>query len=236
MTYAGFKRRAGNSFASSKRRKAPYQKRGAMQGKGKFARAVKKVILRTAETKAKNTDYGKTELYHNVTQSSVLNIGAAWPVQGTADNQRLGDEINMTGIKLRFLFGQKGDRPNVNWRLVIGAVPQNYTYVYGSFFKNVTGNSLLDEVNKDRVQVLHQKWFKPMDIITYGQAGGDEYTFTRQVFISRKKLIKFGTDAGTDHNDKTIMMVLVPYDAYGSLLSDNIAYVQTWQSLYYKDP
>lgn len=233
-----YKRKFGaGTFASQKRRKrASRRKKAPMRSTGKFARAVKKVILRTAETKAKNFAWSKTELYHNVSSARQINVGTAlWPVQGDADNERQGDEINMLGIKLRFLFGQKGDRPNVNWRLVIGSVPTNYTYSYGTFFKDVTGNTMLDEVNKDRVQLMSQKWFKPAPV-TYGQAGGDEYTFTRQLYVPRKKLIKFGTDGGADHNDRYILCVICCYDAYGSLITDNIAYTQIWQSLYFKDP
>lgn len=203
-----------------------------------FASAVRKVVLKTAESKHKDYNYSKTELYHNVVNWWEINdkTSTLFPVEGTGDDERIGDQINLSGFSFKFLFGQKGDRPNVTWRMAVVEVPQDYTYSYATLFDSVTGNTMLDSINSDGVKVLHQKWFKPMNIITYGQAGGDEYTFVRKLWIPRKKLLKFQNNNSSLHNDKKLLLCIAPYDAYGSLVSDNIAYAQFWQRTYYKDP
>ncbi len=41
------------------------------------------------------------------------------PTQGVGDNQRVGDQINMSDLKLELLMGQKADLPNVTFRWFI---------------------------------------------------------------------------------------------------------------------
>lgn len=169
------------------------------------------------------------------------------PQQGSGDTQRVGDKVISRGFKLHLLFGQKRDRPNVTWRVIVLAQrPGVGALTYAQMFKNVSGNGLLDEINTDAYTVLYQKYMKPLKSlgnmsVEVPAVGSDipeakEYTFTRKIFISRKKMYKFETDGGTIHDDKDIYLYALPYDAYGTLSTDNIGYVQVWTKFLYKDP
>jgi hypothetical protein len=49
-------------------------------------------------------------------------------------------------------------------------------------------------------------------------------------------MYKFEQDGGAIHDDKSLFLYVIPYDAYGSAITDNIAYVQTWTKFMFKDP
>lgn len=229
-TMAKRARRGGSSF----RRRKPA--RG--KARGKFARAVKKVILSTAEPKHKDYNRGSPDFNHDVVNTWTINekTGNVWPAQGVADNQRNGDQIMLTGFLLRMLIAQKGDRPNMNYRFIVFETSQDWSYSYGDLFENVTGNVMLDGINRDSCKVLAQKWYKPFKNPTYGQAGGDEFSFTMKMWIPRRKLIKFAQNGGYDHNDRKVNFAIIAYDTLGTIISDTIASMEWWQRTYYRDP
>jgi len=209
-----------------------------------FAAKVKKVILRTAEPKMK--PYGHNvalarQIYHDSYAAPYsLDDASQMPSQGMGDMERVGDEIYTSRIQVQMLLAQKLDRKNVTFRLIVvkatsQAVPTNYA----TLFIGTTDNCLLDEVNKDRVNVVYDKLIKK--IITpdlSGVGGADkEFTFVHKFNIPMKERIKFGIDADTGANNrKKHYMYVFAYDAYGTLVTDNIAYCQTYSTLYYKDP
>lgn len=199
--------------------------------------------MRKCEPKEKVVAYAKQELYHNCfwnatgVSSGLLIVmnGGTMPVQGVADNQRVGDQINSTGYKIKMLIGQKGDRPNVTFRYMAFKVPKNTVLSYDNFFKNITGNILLDEHNQDIVTVLKTGEWRPNEA-GLAATGNDEFTFVKKLWVPYKRLIKFGpADAAVTHNDGDIYFWLGAYDAYGSSITDNIAYVQTQIGFHYRD-
>lgn len=143
----------------------------------------------------------------------------------------------MSGWSLRLLLGQKSDRPNVKWRWMAVIVPKSSTWTYASWFENITGNVLLDPPNKDFVKVIDQGvWDHYPASLEVGETA-KEQTYVKKLWISHKKKIKFGPSSGTTtHNDDDVWLLIAPYDAYGTLTSDNIGYTQIASSLYYKDP
>lgn len=243
----GYKRKFTGPMAARKRirsmKKRQTRRVFSAKGRSRIAKICKKVLFQKSETKRAYYSHGKFELWHNADDTQhnanicTLNPETAqgMPNQGTGDtSDRIGDEIYMTGFKLRFLCGQKFDRPNVNWRLIIGAVPKNYAYAYNTFFNNISGNVLLDPVNTDLVSILHQSYFKPNAQGVPGTSNA-EYTIAKQLWIPRKKKYKFSTNTAQTHNDQQILMILHTYDAYGTLTTDNIGYVQVWQETIFKD-
>lgn len=206
---------------------------------------IKKTVLKKAEQKEKQVSFEKVEMFHNCfwnggTPSSTglvikMNSGVL-PTQGVGDNQRVGDEIYLSGFKWKFLVGQKADRPNVTFRYLVMTVPKGSSITYHDWFKNVVGNVLLDEPNRDFVKVHASGIWRPNEA-GLGNTGGDEYTFTKQMWIPYKKKLKFGpADAAITHNDDDLYMVIMAYDAYGTLPTDNIAYIQPLLLCYYRDP
>lgn len=203
----------------------------------RLIKLIKKVAVKRSELKQKDASYGKVELYHNVYSGGyVLNSTASVPTQGTADNQRVGDEIYTSGVTVRCLFGQKSDRPNVNWKIWFLEVPKGTSFSSTGWFEATTGNVLLDNPNRDFVKVLKTVTMRP-DEAGLSNSGGDEYTFVRKWWVPYRRLLKFGpTAGGTSHNQNDLHMIVACYDAYGSLTTDNIAYIQAVSTLYYRDP
>lgn len=211
-----------------------------------FAKRVKRVLMKTCEPKTKTANFGKVEMYHNcfyngggVTLTGNvchLNASALMPAGGTLDSQRIGDQIYMSHFRLKMLIGQKGDRPNVNFRYLILSVPKGSPIVYGDWFINTTGNILLDDPNKDFVKVIKQGTWRPNQA-GLSATGNDEFTFAKRLSVPYKKLLKFGpADGAVTHNDNDLYFVLMAYDAYGTPTSDNIAYCHMSLEIGYRDP
>jgi len=231
-----YKRRfaAKKYMRANKKRKTT--RRPVTMNRRRLTAIIKRTVLKSNEPKSKNKTIDKGELYHNVIYNVLLNAPSHMPSQGVKDTERVGDQINMSGIKLRVLFGQKTDRPNVTFRYWFLSVPKGSAYVYNQWFEAITNNVLLDDVNKDFVKVLQTGQMRPNEA-GLGAVGGDEYTFTRKFWVPYRKTIKFGpSDTATTHNDDDVWFLLAAYDAYGTVITDNIAYFQAAATIFYKDP
>jgi len=202
-----------------------------------MVKLIRRTVLRVAEPKHTMNAVAKVELYHNTFSFCLhLNDSTAMPTQGTGDNMRVGDQINVSGFKIRSLFGQKSDRPNVNFKWYVIEAPKGLSPSYANFFSNITSNVLLDEVNKDAVKVIRSGSMRPNQA-GLTATGDDEFTFAKKWFIPYKRLYKFGPAAATTaHNQPEVYLVVFAYDAYGSLITDNIAYIQAIKEVFYKDP
>lgn len=200
---------------------------------------IKRTVLRVSEPKCYRSQLGQVELFHNtfgVSSWFLLNSSSRMPTSGTSDTQRVGDQINISSFRMRMLIGQKADRPNVTFRWLVVSVPKGSTPLYTSWFIATTSNVLLDDPNKDFLKVHKQGIWRPNEAGLSG-TGGDEYTFVKTLTVPYKKLLKFGpADNATSHNDDDLYFIIMAYDAYGSLQSDNIAYVQCALDMNYKDP
>jgi len=200
--------------------------------------------LRTAEPKFK--PYGHNvllprQIYHDIYAAPYsLDSFDQMPSQGISDTQRVGDEIYASMIRVQMLIGQKADRHNVTFRIIVVKVTADALPVsYAQLFIGTTDNVLLDEVNKDRVSVVKDITIKKnLHPDLSGVGGADkEFTFPYKFNIPLKERIKFTSDGTTvSNNRKGHYMYVFAYDAFGTLITDNIAYVQTYSTLYYKDP
>lgn len=248
------RKRSASTYKSRKfRRATPYRRprfTSRLASRKSISRIARRVVMSAAEDKEKTASHGKVELNHN-TLSAIAHLNSPsstyMPGQGSGDTQRVGDKIYARGFNVHLLCGQKRDRPNITWRIICVAQRSGSGVLnYAGLFKNVSGNGMLDEINTDKVTVLYQKYLKPLKCldnvsVEVPPVGEDfpaakEYTFTRKIFIPRKKMYKFEEDGSMVHNDKDIFMYVIPYDAYGTLTTDNIAYVQTWCKFKFKDP
>jgi len=204
----------------------------------KFVKAVKKITLKVAEPKKVSYNRGHVEFYHNLPQYVLkLNLPAGNPTQGLGDNMRVGDQINTSGYTVRLLIGQKAARPNVTFKIWFIKVPQSTTFSYASWFDPVTNNSLLDDINEDLCTVVKTVTYRPNQASLAG-TGGLEYTFAKKLWIPYRKLVKFApaNAAITTSDPMDLVMIVTAYDAYGTLQTDNIGYMQIVSSLHYRDP
>jgi len=235
----------GSKSVPSVRKSGRKRPASALSSRRRLVSLIKRTVLKKTELKEKFVSSPKAEIYHNCFYNvSGVSSGFVWPLngspnmpaQGVQDNQRVGDEIDIAGFQLRLLCGQKADRPNVNWRYFVLSVPKGSTLTYGNWFTVNTGNVLLDDPNRDFVKVHQQGIWRPNEA---GLVGGsaDEYTFVKRMFIPYKKHLKFGPgDSVLSHNDDDLYFILMAYDAFGSLITDNIGYVQFGATMTYRDP
>lgn len=217
-------------------------RRAATTRRPTFATRVRRVILRTGELKSKHSPVTKVEIFHNSFNTGgyvlKLNSDAYYPTQGVAQNQRVGDEIMLSGIGIKLLIGQKADRPNVTFRWAVITLPRGATINYASVFQAVTNNVLIDDFNKDFATVKSSGLWRPNEAGLNG-TGGDEYTFVKKVYVPWKHKTKFGpaNGASTQLDTQDLYFIMVAYDAYGSITgTDNIAYAESLVTVYYRDP
>lgn len=202
----------------------------------KMYQVAKRVVMKRAEPKSKIQLGGKTEVYHNTVYQWLLNDYTNMPVMGAAQNQRVGDQINISGWKLRMVLGQKSTRANVTWKFWIVKVPKGSTYNYNDWFRNIVSNVLLDPINTDYVKVLKSWTWKPYTGYIHGGTAA-EITYPYMSWIPYRKQLKFGpSDNSTSHNDDDVYLMGAAYDAWGTLLTDNIGYVGLSTVMHYRDP
>jgi len=245
---AGTKRKFMDRYKAAKKKGKPrvYQKSKKART-GSFAAQVKKVILQTAEAKQHRYDMGKTELYHNSgspASGQILHtqiwLDGPLPPQGVGDSARVGDEIVCSSIAVKMLIGMKAARHNVTFRFIVfKCTSAAYPSTLAQLLIGISNNILLEDTNKDRVQIVRD-YKKKIQIHPdlSGVGGADkEYTFAHQMRLPYQQKIKFETDGSVvSSNKKNLYVQIMAYDAYGSLLTDNIAYFAMTTTLYYKDP
>jgi len=225
------------AYTKNKRKVAPSNTR-------RLKALIRETVKRVSEPKTKTANFGKVEMYHNCFYSgtpvntgyvALINDQAIMPQQNGSDSGRIGDQIYVSGFRLKLLLGQKADRPNITFRYFVFSVPKSSSINYGNWFINTTGNVLLDDPNYDFVKVHKSGFWRPNEASLATTT--KEYTFTKRIVVPYKKLLKFGpADGATTHNDSDLYLSVMCYDAYGTLISDNIAYAQVSMEMSYKDP
>lgn len=206
----------------------------------RMRRVAKSVVSSTKETMHLDYDWSKTELNHNLYPGfrNQLNTLTAMPTQGTTDSNRLGNDIYRLGYHFRVMFGVKQDRQNTKFRLVLVGMPKGAsTLAYANVFDAVTSNVMLDPIDKDRtVRVYYDKIIGYKNLNPGVPTTGKETTFFRKFYVPMRKVIKFYDDGAQDNNDvEDLWLIIMAYDAFGSLIADNIGYVQVWHRLYWKE-
>lgn len=207
-----------------------------------LATMMKKVALNTSETKFKNISMPKWELYHNVNKMSSVNISTILTSQGDDDDDRIGNEIYLTGIKFRMLLGQKADRPNVTFKVYVVEYDTSQAGVIENedhFYHRVSQNVLLDAIQSHRFKILKAITYKGnLSSLEVGESA-KEKTYPLSFWVPMKRKIGFQGNSGSVVSmgmKDNLRVMIAAYDAYGTLTSDNIGYAQCCATAYYKDP
>lgn len=128
-------------------------------------RAVSKQFSKNVETKT--ACYGTTdggEIFHNNFISMTTNILAT--TQGTNDpttsnqNCRIGDVISLRGVSLKMMVELNERYSDVTFRLFVVRAAKGDTPTRATLFNGLSGNKMIDTINKERYTVLFQKYFK----------------------------------------------------------------------------
>lgn len=194
----------------------------------------RQTTLSLAETKVIRRLSENTQLNHNTTDIRgpfLQNIarGLSDQTAGLGNSARIGDEILLQNLKLKFWLSNKLDRPNVMYRITVfwfavsvsGSVP-----VESDIYNTPSGNKMVSYLNRERISVISDRFVKSTN--SYAPDYEHSYLHNQNANWKSKKITY--SDNGTDAigamgqvKGKDIFVAITPYDAYGTLTTDNIA-------------
>lgn len=217
------------------------------------------------KTETKNLDFfhENVNVYHNVgpTGGALGPFNAPWMdavffncwagiQQGTGASQRVGNEIYPRGMKLRLQLFNKAARPNLQYRIIIGTVPklnqagQISTPTNVNWMLPAQYNNMLTRMNTDLgVRAFIDRTYRnSLGTSFFAQQGVTsanplESSLIRRFYIRRKKASKIIYNQGANAMivNKPVFLAVIPYDAYGTLVTDNVASYAYMCTLYWKD-
>jgi len=228
--------------------------------KGSFQKRVKKVLLRTAETKYYDIGIENEQLYHNSGSFEVLFPGFiiaidAWfnpwldILKGISRFNRVGDKIIARGIKINLMLFNKHDRPNTKIRVIVASLPKSVGgTVTSSRFdpfqianSGALGNHMVMPPDTDKgVRFLYDKIHTisgtQVAFTSAGGGGAKEMTKMVKLWIKAKGTITYDTTDGANLVNRPLAVYCIPYEQYSTLNTDNITSCAGFMRMYYKDP
>lgn len=240
MVYRKYARKRATRPLRVMRRRKPATRAGLKS-------LIKSVALNNTETKQSSHYSENVQLNHNRTY---YGIGLLSTTQGTEnpsgasqnDLNRLGDEIIARGLKLKFWVSFKVDRPNQIVKLSAFQYNTDTTTMTDAiYWKGADGqgsmmNRLIDTVDPYRVKLLKSRVLKPRANFSIPD-NGHEASFLCEMWVPlHDRKVKYRVDNSTRSLLKDLGFSIVTYDAYGTLISDNIASFAYHSCLYFKDP
>ncbi|AXH75089.1 MAG: putative capsid protein [Circoviridae sp.] len=197
------------------------------------AKSVAKIAKQSIQTVCEKKHFGfydeDQELFHNkvdyLDKWLECKQGVADPDDTTSGvrNVRLGDEIYLHNINIRFWLSNKNDRPNCMYKLFL------FWYDSGTTLSDAVcfftqKNKMLDRYNSESISVIDSK-----TIFSGASYSGNndllrEHSYLCTLNGKWKNGRKITYDeGGTVPKKRNIGTMVVAYDAFGTLQSDNIA-------------
>lgn len=154
-------------------RKGPLVKRGSAIKKGtqmrnivNIARKVaKQTMNKNVETKRSNyTCTDGTEIAHNsfiTLNSKILETtqGVSDPYT-TANNNRIGDEIMLNGVSIKFMVELNERYSDVTFRFILIKCAKGDVPSASTLWTGLSGNKMIDTFNTERYTIIKSKTFK----------------------------------------------------------------------------
>jgi len=236
-------------------RKSRRGKYGRKRGARSFQSRVKKAVLKTAETKFYDIADENVQLYHDRGTasggtSSLTLLFNPWAdiIKGTGRSDRVGDKITPRGMALKIWLANKSDRPNVMYRIMVVRMPKavtgtvvtaaNTTPFETTTPLGATGNAMILPLDKDRgVRALYDKVINlqtGFSAISAGQ-GKECHRYLKLWIRSKNPRDIIYENGGATIVNNPLLVYVIPYDSYGTLVTDNIASLSYYARLYYKD-
>lgn len=230
----------GNPRLNRKRRTLRRYKR-PKRGSKPLIRLIKRVQMSNIETKHKTITASVQDIKHNTLYSYPVhyNTSLLWPLQGDADSERDGDTIYGLGIKLTGMFHLAHDRKNTQikcWWVPYNSVQGNPT-AYADFFHNVSGTTILDDVQVKRwpgIRYLGTMRNRARDVNEAAQV-----SIPFKFWIPLRREIAFCSDASrvVSNMAENGVLVYTAYDTFQAIVTDTLVVrAQFHATLYWKDP
>lgn len=236
-------------------RKNANRKRTRYNRRRRYSRRIARVsarsILRFSETKYfdLNTFH---ELYHNGGTGAVINwvhdYNMLQCIQGNTQFTRVGDKVWGKGLKIKMWLSNKGDRPNVIYRIFAITIPQDQlgnTTPLDLWSGVISGaNFLLEILNTDKYKVIYNKYITVQSTskwtVDVNPALNREKEVSRMhsFYLPLNRMISYSANNGAvpKYQRDIIGIGVIAYDATGTIPLDNIASYRLKSRFYFKDP
>lgn len=242
-----FKRKASASKYTRNKRRKVYKRK--TYRRTNLVRTIRAVALRNTETKYKERGGENINLYHNggatpdfLQINNIIGTG-----QGDDVASRAGDEIFAKGIAFKIWLSNKADRPNVMYRIIVYTSPVLSAVTVADDVKELLdtssggGNRMLSYANTEKFKILYNKMVQPFsgDYSLEPSATNKEHSKLIKFYLNLKnRRVKYNSPNGPEpkYQRDHIHLAVIPYDAYGTLTSDNIASCAINIRFYFKDP
>jgi hypothetical protein len=224
----------------------------------------KKVSLKNMETKHATLASEGAALYHNgqisatnsqpTTNAQMFNV---WKliVPGTAVNNRIGTEIWPRGMSVRLYLENMGDRPNIHYRVMIGAAPKQRSDGTSTNYNNLelldmggtVGNLCRHATTDLGYKFFYDRVFRSELGQTntgslQGVTSGVERRchLFKKIWIKRKKAGKIiynnsASGVVAEIVNKPLFFCVLAYDSTNTLITDQIGLFSYQTKLYWKD-
>lgn len=228
----------------------------------KFVSRVKKALMSVSETKVKYMAYffgggptaTRTFLHDSLNACVIGGTAAAaanYPTSlagGAGDDQRTGTDIHSLGFRVRGSFGLPFDRRNTTIKIWLVEYNSNQGSITdpAQFYKNVTGNNLIDPINTERfpgVKLLRTLRHKARDL--YVERGeltdsGSYATLPYDIWIPWKRHLRYNTTSTENPRSgckEAIALIMTCYDTFSASSATDTVVVEHDQmvAFYYKD-
>ena len=190
---------------------------------------MKEIALKTIRGKQEKKTFGtqaeNLQLYHNkgFYHENILACqqGTANPEVGAPTLVRDGNEIYLRNVNMRLWLSNKLDRPNVMYKCYMFWYQAGVTLTDAIVFGTQT-NKMLDRLNHEQVTLIDSKTIFSKEMYLNGTEKFEHsYLCTLNGNWKGGKIVY--DDNAIQPKNKQIGVVIVCYDAYGTLQTDNIA-------------
>lgn len=80
--------------------------------------------------------------------------------QDASQGQRIGDKINLKGLSIRFMTELNERYSDCSFRFLFVKSAKGDTPTLTTLFNGISGNKMLDTLNRERYTILKDQWFK----------------------------------------------------------------------------
>lgn len=211
---------------------------------------IKSTLLKMSETKFTSYGYAVGAIAHNGGQLIDLwtnNTSSLFPTVGDTENNRDGNEIMGRGFMIRGMFNIPYDRRDVRIDMYYVQHNTNMGNPLTDLFHNVSGNVMLDPVNKkrwDNVKKLGSLRVKATDAGMHSSGSWlADNVITKTVMFKRwiplNKKLKFYADGASNVTNLPEMgrILFFAYDTLSTAGTDTVVHSGSVNAtFYYKDP
>lgn len=237
------RKRARKTYTTPKRVAKKTLERAKVRSTKKM---IRNVLLKQSETKFTSYAYALGALSHNTGTGINLwtnNSSSLFPTVGDTENNRDGNEIISQGFMIRGMFNIPYDRRDVRIDYYFVQYNTNMGAPETALFHNVTGNCMLDPINKkrwDNVKKLGTMRVKatdapPMTSDSWIADNAVTKTVMFKKWIPLKKKLKFYADSSSFATNVAEFgkIVFFVYDTLSTAGTDTVVHSGSINATFY---